>query len=324
MRACATSVVLAVCCAPALGQFVSGFEAPTYNGSPAGTPISGQDGWYLPAVAGSVDGLVFTYEANALGITPLPGGDAQFEAGVSGGGTAFARAQRDIDFSVGGDWTVTFDLAVTFGGPLPSAPNLGSFSLQPSTTSTFWQTLYNWVDVNTCTEWNLAFMPFDSFGVQAAQPGLLPDPAFGNLAPNHWYRLSVSWSFTSNQITSISITDLVSGATTTVTPVDWYLSGGASPVNPLPTSIRHFVGGGAGNTVAVDNFSISGGGGPNPCDPDFNQDGNSDQDDVQYLTNVVAGGENPTGRDPDFNQDGNVDQDDVQALINVVAGGECP
>ncbi|MCE7975054.1 MAG: hypothetical protein DYG92_12155 [Leptolyngbya sp. PLA1] len=63
---------------------------------------------------------------------------------------------------------------------------------------------------------------------------------------------------------------------------------------------------------------------PPPCDPDVNQDGNVDQDDVTYLINVVGGGENPTGIDPDFNQDGNVDQDDVGALINTVGGGGCP
>jgi hypothetical protein len=61
-----------------------------------------------------------------------------------------------------------------------------------------------------------------------------------------------------------------------------------------------------------------------PCDPDVNQDGNVDQDDVAYLINVVGGGPNDTGIDPDFNMDGNVDQDDVSALINVVAGGNCP
>ncbi|MCE7974433.1 MAG: hypothetical protein DYG92_08970 [Leptolyngbya sp. PLA1] len=60
------------------------------------------------------------------------------------------------------------------------------------------------------------------------------------------------------------------------------------------------------------------------CNPDFNQDGNADQDDVGYLTNVIAGGENPAGRDPDFNRDGNVDQDDVLALVDVIAGGRCP
>lgn len=60
------------------------------------------------------------------------------------------------------------------------------------------------------------------------------------------------------------------------------------------------------------------------CDPDYNQDGNIDQDDVRYLVGVVAGDENPTGRDPDFNEDGNADQDDVSSLINAVAGGGCP
>jgi hypothetical protein len=61
-----------------------------------------------------------------------------------------------------------------------------------------------------------------------------------------------------------------------------------------------------------------------PCDPDMNQDGNVDQDDVAYLINVIGGGQNPTGIDPDFNHDGNADQDDIAALINVVAGGPCP
>jgi hypothetical protein len=61
-----------------------------------------------------------------------------------------------------------------------------------------------------------------------------------------------------------------------------------------------------------------------PCDPDVNQDGNVDQDDVTYLINVVGGGGNPTGIDPDFNQDGNIDQDDVSALINTIGGGGCP
>jgi glucose/arabinose dehydrogenase len=63
---------------------------------------------------------------------------------------------------------------------------------------------------------------------------------------------------------------------------------------------------------------------PPACDPDLNQDGNVDQDDIAYLINVVGGGENPTGIDPDFNRDGNVDQDDVNALINTVGGGGCP
>jgi serine protease AprX len=60
------------------------------------------------------------------------------------------------------------------------------------------------------------------------------------------------------------------------------------------------------------------------CTADVNADGNTDQDDVTYLANVVSGGGNPLGIDPDFNRDGAIDQDDVTALIHVVAGGPCP
>ena len=60
------------------------------------------------------------------------------------------------------------------------------------------------------------------------------------------------------------------------------------------------------------------------CDPDINQDGNVDQNDVDYLIDVIAGGPNPVGADPDFNQDGNVDQNDIEGLISVVSGGDCP
>ena len=60
------------------------------------------------------------------------------------------------------------------------------------------------------------------------------------------------------------------------------------------------------------------------CDADFNWDGNTDQDDVLYLANVIAGGENPTGRWADYNRDGNDDQDDLLALVHTIAGGGCP
>lgn len=61
-----------------------------------------------------------------------------------------------------------------------------------------------------------------------------------------------------------------------------------------------------------------------PCDADLNQDGNTDQDDVNYLINVISGGLSSNTVDPDFNHDGNADQDDVVTLINVIAGGPCP
>ncbi len=60
------------------------------------------------------------------------------------------------------------------------------------------------------------------------------------------------------------------------------------------------------------------------CDPDVNQDGNTDQGDIDYLVGVVAGQPNTSGVDPDYNRDGNADQADIDALINSIAGNGCP
>ncbi len=62
---------------------------------------------------------------------------------------------------------------------------------------------------------------------------------------------------------------------------------------------------------------------PGGCDPDFNGDGNVDQDDVACLAQAVAGDASCSDADPDFNRDGNVDQDDIALLAQVVAGAPC-
>jgi hypothetical protein len=61
-----------------------------------------------------------------------------------------------------------------------------------------------------------------------------------------------------------------------------------------------------------------------PCNPDFNADGNVDQDDLACLAQLIGGDPSCSSLDPDFNADGNVDQDDLDALAQVVAGGPCP
>ncbi|MDX2131861.1 MAG: hypothetical protein SFY69_07405 [Planctomycetota bacterium] len=63
---------------------------------------------------------------------------------------------------------------------------------------------------------------------------------------------------------------------------------------------------------------------PPACDPDFNGDGNVDQDDIACLAQVVGGDTSCSTNDPDFNRDGNVDQDDVASLEQVVGGALCP
>jgi hypothetical protein len=79
------------------------------------------------------------------------------------------------------------------------------------------------------------------------------------------------------------------------------------------------VGGDVGNP-GVYNRNACGG----ACDPDFNGDGNVDQDDIACLAQLVAGDPSCSDLDPDFNGDGNVDQDDIDALAQVVAGAACP
>src|SRR5207253_4782125 len=53
---------------PTAAQLQTGFEAGDgYNGSAAGTVLTGQNGWLLPNNV-STDFSVFTYDSNALGI----------------------------------------------------------------------------------------------------------------------------------------------------------------------------------------------------------------------------------------------------------------
>ncbi|MDX2130742.1 MAG: hypothetical protein SFY69_01660 [Planctomycetota bacterium] len=100
-------------------------------------------------------------------------------------------------------------------------------------------------------------------------------------------------------------------------PFDEPLCGGSLLLNLVLASV---------NTTVTINATIvgSGTGTPPACDPDFNQDGNVDQDDVGCLAQVVAGDPTCSSQDPDFNRDGNVDQDDIAALTQVVGGAACP
>ncbi|MBC7772585.1 MAG: hypothetical protein H7210_08845 [Pyrinomonadaceae bacterium] len=286
----------------ATGQiFCTDFESPTFVGSGGGTTINGQDSWFTPAVAGSIDGLVFTEGKNAFAIPRNPTGGNQFLGGRSGGAT-FVRAQREgITFP---DVTViTYDaVAAAYAGTLPTAQNLGSFSLAPEPNPaapiirTYIQ-LNTWVDLAAATTWNAGYLPYNALGVQAAQPGLFPGPEWQNLPIDTWFRFSTTLDFTLNRITSVSITNLSSGVTTTAEPVDWFLGGGQASVLLRPTGVRFFVGGAAGNTMGYDNLCVGTPPGPE-CPCDWNDDDflNS-QDFFDFLSAFFAG-------EADFNADG--------------------
>lgn len=236
----------------ALADLQTGFEPSDYSGDADGEKLTGQQGWSVPA---GTDYYVFTHADDKYGFVDNPaGGGKQFIAGTPTDASTFARAQHDVDFSAGGEWVARYDLAAQWQGSGTSAQNLGSFSLQNSTTARSWIALNRWVDPLEPEKWNAGYNVYDSAGVALATQE--PGSAWQNLSLNNWYRQETKWSFTENRITEVSITDLHTGVKTTVKPEGWYLLGGKNPTQPLPTAVRFFAGGLPGNIMAWDNTLI--------------------------------------------------------------------
>ncbi len=253
-----STVAVLVAGQSASAQYFSDFEGGLYSGSAEGTIITGQDGFYIP-VADSQNGMVYTYEGNILGIPQNPNGGSQF-AGVTGGDVGlpqpFARAQRDVGYGDGtGSWTVSFDIAATFNGVLPSAQNIGSFSTQVFPEQATFIALARWTDPATTANWNADYVWFDAAGAQLTEE--VDDPGFQNLQSNHWYRWSTTFSLDTSQITEVALTDLTTNTTVTNNPLERYLFGGAGGA-PAPTGFRLFGGSNTveGNTLAFDNINI--------------------------------------------------------------------
>ena len=245
--------------APAVAQTQTGFEPPDYQGSPDGIVITGQQDWYLPDVPGSTDQYVFTYDSNSLGLPTNTSGELQF-LGAQVASSDLARAQHDFPWGAADVWTASYDFAVSFNGIAPASNNIGSVSLQDSTVARYFIALNVWVPDFEGTQWIAGYFVFDASG--GGPNGVVAGPEWQNLAVNHWYNQSTTFDFVSNQITSVSITDLETGNTATFAPSDWYLAGGAGGGGlPLPTAVRFFVGGNdPGNIQGFDNAIANPGG----------------------------------------------------------------
>jgi hypothetical protein len=263
------AAILAVCGAATAQTFTSDFEAPAYV--PGLT--TGQNGWYLPPVAGSQDHSVYAYTGNALLLSTNPSGGSQFDGG-EGNATGPARAQHAVDFSSGGVWKTEFDCTGRWDTNVAATAidNLGSYSLQVSTTARYFEQLMTWgsgaivpypggpVPTNYTATFDRFHMPIGYF--TAALPASitfeLPSAAWTDLLVNHWFHVTVKWDFTSAQILEVSIKDLTAnGPTTTddVTARGWYLQGGPNSPNPLPTDVRVFAGGN-GDISGWDNIQV--------------------------------------------------------------------
>ncbi len=235
----------------AIAQYSTDLEA--LNAAPGGVILTGQDGWTLPAA--SVDWRVYTYAGNTLALPPNPTGGAKFAGGTSQGGTSYARAEHPLTPGAIPQWQASYDFAATFLGTPPATQNLGSFSINPLPQD--YIHLATWVDVNVPTSFNFYYLAYDAAGVQFVAPGQIPGPAWSNLALNHWYRAWEVFDFSINRIIQVGIRDLTSGIQSVVSPVGWYLEGGAGGSTAPTTAFRFFAGGTvAGNTFAFDNLSI--------------------------------------------------------------------
>lgn len=249
----------AVMCGTANAQLVSGFELPQFTGSASGESFVGIDGWYQPVATGVEQG-VYTYSGNNLGLRQNPVGGNQFIGGRGQGGTLFPRAQRNIEFSQGNRWTMAYDMAANFDGDVPSTLNLSSTSL----TSEFgaagsfkaFIALNNFVDAaNPAAGFKAEFNVFDAAGV--ATNNLSPGAAWQNLKTNHWYRQIIDFDFGTNQILEVTIVDLTTGRSSSVTPDGWFMTGGAASTLAAPDGMRFFIGGStAGNIMGFDNVYV--------------------------------------------------------------------
>lgn len=302
--------MVAACTAAAPGQSFN-FEPPTYPASPPGTVMTGTDGWYLPAVAGSGDGRVYTYAANELGLPPNPGGADQFQAGTASG-TLTPRAQRNIDFvgsSPGSHWDVEYDFAVRWSGAtLPAVDNIGSWSIQDSATARGFQTLMTWG--TTGSTW---VPPAPSHAAAAdrfhhaigyyadanatAITQATPSAAWRDLMVNNWYRVRIRWNFATSRIIECSIQDITGGGPVQLTNVqgsNWYLRGGPNSPLPFPTAIRLFAGGTTtatttANTCAFDNLKVTK---VSVCYADCNNSGSLTIPDFACFQSAFVGGNN--------------------------------
>jgi hypothetical protein len=218
--------------------------------------MNGQAGYFIPPVAGSIDGNCFTYAGNTLGVPPNPAGGANFWAGASGGGTAFARTQKTIPIPAT-QVRIDFDVCCSYTGTVTPTNNIGSFSFQNSATAYFPNLLARFPTPLTFppSGWNADFVVGPTAaGVQTT----FPDPNYLNLPLNVWHHWGCTIDVVTKEYVEFRLTNGITNVTTVYTPAP-----GAMPLPNqasiiAPTDFRLFCGGGLGNVFAVDNICIAG------------------------------------------------------------------
>jgi uncharacterized protein (TIGR03437 family) len=222
-------------------------------------PATIQSGWYTATVAGSVAASVGSY--SALNFAGDPGGGAQALVLANTPSTSATRAQHAFDFTQGTQWTTGYDVAVNntnSSGNSFGTSYIGSVSLVSTTASNAaFTVLHGWDSGAANSTWSAAYFVYDGAGNSRSDSGVVPGPAWAGLSQKHWYNLATVFDIPSNKILSVTITDLTSHATSTVTPTGWYMAGGASA--PFQANAIRITGFAPGNLMVADNVSLDAG-----------------------------------------------------------------
>lgn len=249
-----------------LGGTVYNFEStpagqiPVWNNGPA----SGWDGWYTPPanlVSGSLPASVYTYGSlpNTVARDPAGAGDGEKVLGLlQTPPGSVERAQHDFDFSQAAAWSVAYDLLVgdlNHSGNSYGTDYIGSFApLSTNASGAPFIVLDGW-DSSTSSTWGSLYYAYDANGGVLDPNGVSPGTAWTGLLQNHWYSESTAFDRNSNRILSVSITDLTTNSTTTVSPGGWYMAGGANA--PFGANAFRFAGFGSANALLVDNVTLN-------------------------------------------------------------------
>jgi hypothetical protein len=316
------ALILGLAVAQSLAQYTTGFEPKAFTGNAAGVPLTGQDGFYVPAID-DANGYCYDYTGNELGIIPNPLGESQFIASTRISG-AFARAQRDVAFS-SECWLLAADINITFTGTLPTANYAGSLSLQPWGDAGSIIILFYWDDIHSADRYTIRVLGYDTEGDVPFLAGIpVASDAFRHLQANHWYRLALRVDFLqTNALTSLTIRDLHAASPETVflpDNLEGYYLGGGTAERGLPTAFRFFGGGGfagdhiPGNTLAIDNLNLLPAS-EYPCFTDIDPNGEINVQDVANLLSNFAEPDPKSYFDGDFDCDQDVDINDLMIML---------
>ena len=223
-------------------------------------PPPGCDLWYTPPsylVPNSAPATVYPYsfiESYGVAADPRGGNNLLILSGNGNsqiGTVTYDRAQHGFNFSGASEWAVGYDISVVNvnnPGNSDDAYYIGGFSIMSTNGGASLIVDDAWDNSSTDSTWSSIYWDYD------AQGNLDGVVAWTGLAQNHWYSESTVFDTNSNRILSLSLTDLTTNLTETISPTGWYMAGGAGA--PFGANAFRFAGLGWGNGMLVDNVTL--------------------------------------------------------------------